>query len=143
MMKIYEKIRKARQLKQIPLVEMAEKMGMSEDGYSLLERGKRRFDDDKIERAAVVLDMDLADLMGINESSTICVLNDNKLEYGVSLVGNHSNHTVYYGGTAELAAENERLKLIAAHQTELLERQERELSALRELVRLMKEGGGD
>ena len=72
MMKIYEKIRKARQLKQIPLVEMAEKMGMSEDGYSLLERGKRRFDDDKIERAAVVLDMDLADLMGINESSTIC-----------------------------------------------------------------------
>ena len=81
--------------------------------------------------------------MDIGENSVVCVLNENTLEHGVSLVGNHSNHTVYYGGTAELAAENEKLKLIAAHQTELLERQERELSALRELVRLMKEGGGD
>ena len=106
-MKIYEKIRKARQLKQIPLVEMAEKMGMSEDGYSLLERGKRRFDDDKIERAAVILGMDLADLMDIGENSVVCVLNENTLEHGVSWVGNPSSHTGDYGGTADLAAENE------------------------------------
>lgn len=51
-MKIYEKIKMARHLRQLSRGEMAEKMGMSVDGYALLERGERRFDDEKIETAS-------------------------------------------------------------------------------------------
>ena len=66
-MKIYEKIKMARHLRQLSRSEMAEKMGMSVDGYALLERGERRFDDEKIEKVAQILEMSLSELMSIDE----------------------------------------------------------------------------
>ena len=134
-MKIYEKIKMARHLRQLSRGEMAEKMGMSVDGYALLERGERRFDDEKIEKVAQILEMSLSELMSIDEQSTMCLLSKNHTERGFVLVGGHFSH-IYYDGAAVLAAENGELKLTVKHQAELLAQKDRERETLRELVRL-------
>ena len=137
-MKIYEKIKMARHLRQLSRSEMAEKMGMSVDGYALLERGERRFDDEKIEKVAQILEMSLSELMSIDEQSTMCLLSENhteNAERGFLLIGSHFSH-IYYDGAAVLAAENGELKLTVQHQAELLAQKDREIETLRELVRL-------
>lgn len=137
-MKIYEKIKMARHLRQLSRGEMVEKMGMSVDGYALLERGERRFDDEKIEKVAQILEMSLSELMSIDEQSTMCLLSENhteNVERGFLLIGSHFSH-IYYDGAAVLATKNGELKLTVKHQAELLAQKDREIETLRELVRL-------
>ena len=67
-MKVHEKIRKIRELKNFSQENMAEQLQMSVNGYAKIERGEVGLQMDKLEKIADVLGMDVVDLLSVDKS---------------------------------------------------------------------------
>lgn len=123
--KIHEKIRILREEKQWSQEEFAAKLGLSVNGYRKIERGETRLNIPRLQQLADVFEMDILELMQ----------NDNTMFYQIN---NESDNcvNVSFDHSQILQAKIDKLELINAHQAELLVQKERELEALREIVRL-------
>lgn len=123
--KIHEKIRILREEKQWSQEEFAAKLGLSVNGYRKIERGETRLNIPRLQQLADVFEMDILELMQ----------NDNTMFYQVN---NESDNcvNVSFDHSQILQAKIDKLELVNAHQAELLAQKERELEALREIVRL-------
>lgn len=66
-MDIGTKIRKVRELKGIPMKEMAEKLGMAISGYSKIERGEVNINIDKLTEIATVMELTPEELMSFDD----------------------------------------------------------------------------
>ena len=123
--KIHEKIRILREEKQWSQEEFAAKLGLSVNGYRKIERGETRLNIPRLQQLADVFEMDILELMQ----------NDNTMFYQIN---NESDNcvNVSFDHSQILQANIDKLELINAHQAELLVQKERELEALREIVRL-------
>ena len=124
-----EKIRLLREMRGWPQEEMAEHIHMSKNGYAKIERGESKPNLDRLAQIAQAFDMDLVELIKISEKGLICLFSENNS-------GTHYGN--YYQGAETIAAENEKLQLIIAHQDELLKQKENELIALRTLVAVLQ-----
>ena len=124
-----EKIRLLREMRGWPQEEMAEHIHMSKNGYAKIERGESKPNLDRLAQIAQAFDMDLVELINISEKGLICLFSENNS-------GTHYGN--YYQGAETIAAENEKLQLIIAHQDELLKQKENELIALRTLVAVLQ-----
>lgn len=155
-MEINDKVRTLREIKRFSQEEMAAKLGMSVNGYSKIERGKRRLDIPKLEQIAEALGMDLADLITA-DTDNVYIARQNRLkdfqdlkQSVVCLINKDSpSHHNYYNGAEELLQEIKTLKQQLAHQNEIMvqkqqyfdERiaaQQREIDLLRDLVATLK-----
>lgn len=67
-MKVHEKIRKIRELKNFSQENMAEQLQMSVNGYAKIERGEVGLQMDKLERIAGVLGMNVVNLLTVDKS---------------------------------------------------------------------------
>ena len=124
-----EKIRLLREMRGWSQGEMAEHIHMSKNGYAKIERGESKPNLDRLAQIAQAFDMNLVELIKTSEKGLICLFSEN----------NSGTHYVnYYQGTETIAAENEKLQLIIAHQDELLKQKENELIALRPLVAVLQ-----
>ncbi len=123
--KIHEKIRILREEKQWSQEEFAAKLGLSVNGYRKIERGETRLNIPRLQQLADVFEMDILELMQ----------NDNTMFYQIN---NESDNcvNVSFDHSQILQAKIDKLELINAHQAELLVQKERELEALREIVRM-------
>lgn len=119
-MEIHDKIRVMREINQWSQEEMAEKLEMSPAGYAKIEHGKTNLTIDKLKQIAQVFHIDVVELIASQDKSFFFT------------IGDHSNNNSYFGTSSVLAMENEKLKL-------LLESKENEISALKELVELLKQ----
>lgn len=147
-MNINEKIRKFRESKEWSQEQMAEKLNMSLNGYAKIERGETKLYLDKLEQIAQILDLDVVELIQSGEKN-ICL----QIESPVS-------GTIYQGvGESSLLIEIERLKLTLSHTQEMLasiqnqltikevwanqlvEQKDAEISALKEIIALLKQNG--
>lgn len=124
-MDIHDKIKTMRQINQFTQEEMAEKLDMSTNGYSKIERGQSKLSLDRLEKIAQIFNIDIVELMATNDKSLFWIIGDN----------NNSN---YLGSNEALATENEKLKLIIQHKNEMLNKQHDEVEALKEIIRLLK-----
>lgn len=124
-MDIHDKIKTMRQIKQLTQEEMAEKLAMSTNGYSKIERGQSKLSLEKLQEIAQIFDIDIVELMATNDKSLFWIIGDN----------NSSN---YLGTSEALAAENDKLKLIISHKDEMLKKQNEEISTLKEMIALLK-----
>ena len=61
-MKVNEKIKFLRESKHLSQEEMANKLGMSTNGYAKIERGETRLNIPKLEQIVNILDMDIIEL---------------------------------------------------------------------------------
>jgi len=127
------KVKRLRLLHNLTQEQMAEKMGMSLDGYTKLERGDRQLDLPKLERIASIFGITLLELLAIDENSTICLINENAHQNGGVVFINKTEQVsqVYYGNS-DLEVENEKLK-------SELEYKNKELELLREQNELLRE----
>lgn len=119
-MEIHDKIRVMREINQWSQEEMAEKLEMSPTGYAKIEHGKTNLTIDKLKQIAQVFNIDVIELINQQDRSFFFS------------IGDHTNNHNYVGVNEVIAMENEKLKL-------LLEAKENEISALKELVALLKE----
>lgn len=66
-MKVHEKVRKIRELKNFSQENMAEQLQMSVNGYAKIERGEVGLQMDKLEKIADVLGMGVVDLLTVEK----------------------------------------------------------------------------
>lgn len=126
-MELHEKIRVMREMNQWSQEEMAEKLAMSANGYAKIERGQTKLTFDKLNQIAQIFKIDVVELI-TKEKPLFLLVGDNSHNYG-------SN---YYGNNEALIAENEKLKLTISHNNEIIQRQENEILALKEIISLLK-----
>ena len=126
-MELHEKNRVMREMNQWSQEEMAEKLAMSANGYAKIERGQTKLTFDKLNQIAQIFKIDVVELI-TKEKPLFLLVGDNSHNYG-------SN---YYGNNEALIAENEKLKLTISHNNEIIQRQENEILALKEIIFLLK-----
>lgn len=109
MMKVNEKIRFLRETKNWSQEEMANKLGMSTNGYSKIERGETRLTIPKLEQIVEVFDTDILELISLGENKVIYIQDsDNQ---SINIINPSSQ---------DLTAEITQLKQTISHQAELL-----------------------
>ncbi|MFZ7253926.1 MULTISPECIES: helix-turn-helix domain-containing protein [Avibacterium] len=126
-MKIHETVRTMREINQFTQEEMAEKLGISLNGYSKLERGISKLSLEKLEKIAEIFHINVSELYSATEKGFFCLFSENS-----------QNNSVYYANSDAVAQENEKLKLIITHKEELLKQKEKEIKQLEEIILLLK-----
>lgn len=127
MAKVNETVKVMREMNQFTQEEMAEKLGMSVNGYSKLERGISKISLEKLEQIANIFNINVSDLYSATEKGFFCLFSENS-----------QNNSTYYANTDAVTVENEKLKLVIEHQKELLTQKDNEISALKEIIELLK-----
>lgn len=127
-METHEKIRVMREIKQWTQEDMAEKLNMSPNGYSKIERGISKLNLEKLSQIAEIFHIDIVDLLANNDKSLLWIIGDNT----------NNNSSNYLGTSEALAAENDKLKLVIQHKEEMLQKQRDEIATLKELIELLK-----
>ncbi len=127
-MKVNEKIRFLRETKSWSQEEMADKLGMSTNGYSKIERGETRLSLPKLEQIVQVLDTDIIELMSLGEKNVI-YFQENESHNSLNIVGSNQ---------AELAIELTHLKKELALKDELLVAKQNEIDVLKQLVESLR-----
>jgi transcriptional regulator with XRE-family HTH domain len=125
-MKINEKIRFMRESKNWTQADMAEKLNMSVGGYRKIEQGQSKADHHKLERFALLFDVDLLELMSLGDGHVIFI--------------GDSNHSLcnVIGSSAEIAFEIQKLQMTITHKDETIEQLRNEIGLLKEVIELMK-----
>lgn len=121
-MKINEKIRFMRQLKEFSQEEMAEKLGLSLNGYANIERGETDVQMSRLEQIATIFEIDLLELLNFGEKTVVCLIGNNNQ---FSNVGQNINDS------KETQLEVQKLQLI-------IEQQLKEIAYLKEIIELTK-----
>lgn len=120
-MKINEKIRFLRESKSLTQDEMADRLGMSTNGYAKIERGETRLTIPKLEQIVEVFDTDILELMSLGERNVVYFQES----------GNNHSLNIINPTSQDLASEIIQLKQTISHQQEML-------SAKNELIALQK-----
>lgn len=126
-METYEKIKMMREMNQWTQEDVAEKLGMSTTGYAKIERGQTNVSVEKLKQIAQIFNINIAQLLDDNEKLVICSIGDN-----------HSNYNNYFGMNEKLITQNEKQQLEIQLKDELLKQKDAEITALKELIELLK-----
>ena len=128
-MNVNEKIRMLRELNHWSQEEMAERLGMSHNGYAKIERGETKLYLEKLNQIAQIFNIDLSELVANHDKSIFFFLH-----------GTCNQAVNYYGsGNLDETAEIEKLKLIIGHKDELIAQKDKELAAQQEIIALLKQ----
>ncbi len=119
-MKVNEKIRFLRESKSLTQDEMAERLGMSTNGYAKIERGETRLTIPKLEQIVEVFDTDILELISLGENKVVYIQDSDN--HSINIINPISQ---------DLAAEIIQLKQTISHQQEMLD-------AKNELISLQK-----
>jgi transcriptional regulator with XRE-family HTH domain len=77
-MKIGEKIKKFRELKNYTQEYMADKLAISQNAYSKIERSETDVAYSRVESISKILDVDVLDIIGFDEKKLLFTISDNK-----------------------------------------------------------------
>ena len=122
-MEIQEIIRQLREKNDWSQEDMAERVGLSKNGYAKIERGETNLNLERLEQIANLFDLSVIDLIEMSDKSVVCMITDS--------INNSNNH---YNGSETMAFENEKLKLIISLKDEIIHQKEREITALNKLI---------
>lgn len=128
-MGIHEKIRELREMKGWSQEEFSEKIGMSANGYGDLERGKRSFDWDKIQKIADVFEIDILQLIEADKKG---------LPVQQVIGFNVENNKINYMIDQEQIIELEKLKVQVEYLQKIIEKQEQQIETLNAFILELK-----
>ncbi len=123
-MMIYDTIRDYREERQWSQEQMAERLGMSKNGYAKIERGEVTLNLERLEQIAQILGVGIVDLLQNKDKNVV--------------VQTQNHNAIYYANYASdnmvLQAEIEKLQLIIKHKEELLAQKDAYITALQALL---------
>ncbi len=128
-MQVNEKIRLMREMNHWTQEDMAEKMAMSLNSYSKLERGESKLYLDKLEKVAEVFDIELTELLSLNKQGLIYLVNQENS-------GNNSGF--YFGETPNISVELEKLRLTLGHKEEIIKQKDELITQLYAQIETLK-----
>lgn len=123
-MRICDKIKFMRQAKSLSQEEMAEKLGLSINGYANIERGETDALISRIQQIAKVFEMDFMELVSFGERNVICLTRENHSYNNLGIILNTT--------PADVKHDLEKSQII-------IEAQCLEIAHLKEIIELMKE----
>lgn len=123
-MMIYDTIRDYREERQWSQEQMAERLGMSKNGYAKIERGEVTLNLERLEQIAQILGVGIVDLLQNQDKNVVVQTQNQNANY-------HYNH---YASNESLKAEIEKLQLIIKHKEELLAQKDAYITALQALL---------
>lgn len=129
-MSIHEKIKELRLAQGWSKEAMAEKMGLSVNGYANLEKGLGKVDWDKLVQIAQIFKIDLVQLVEAEQKGLV-------IQQNISF-GNETDVSKNSIQNRDCVAELEKKDLIIQHQKELLQQKDNEIQALKELIEMYK-----
>lgn len=127
-MEIYDKIRILRTSHQWTQEDIAEKLNMSVNGYSKIERGKSSINIEKLKQIAQVFNMYILELISSQQSSFPA--RDNLENYNI------------ISSDAKLLYENEKLKLLLEIKEDLISQKDDEILVLKKLITVLESQAG-
>jgi helix-turn-helix domain-containing protein len=132
-MNIHDKIKSIRKTQQWTQEEMAEKLGITPSSYAKIERGTTKLNIDKLQQIAEIFNIEMTELL-TSDKSLVFLVNEN---------GDYNAN--YYSCNDAILAELEKSKTIVQFQEKLLsskdrllEQKDNEITALKEIINLMK-----
>lgn len=120
-MQVHDIIRKLREEKRWSQEEMANRVGMSKNGYAKVERGESRPSLDRLEKITQVLGIEMTELFNEDKKS-IVLINENS-----------QNSANYYSSDQQLIAEVERLKLELSYKDIIIAQKDEQIALLKHL----------
>lgn len=129
-MKTFEKIRHLREDRQWTQEEMATKLSMSTQGYAKIERGDTRSNMDRLEQIAQVFGIDVMELLSYGEA---------QFQFNNSTNTGSFNNAFFSSANSDMHLELQRMQLLIAHQSEIIENLKRENVLLSEMNALLKQ----
>lgn len=118
-MTIHENLQKLRKRNSLNQEQMAEKIGMSKNGYGKLERGESRITIEHLEQIANTFNIDIAELLKEDRDFSFWIGDNNQ---------NCANR--HFGDLKEI----EKLQLIIQHKDEIIAQKDKEIALLRQLL---------
>lgn len=132
-MEIQNKIRSIRKTQQLSQEYMAEKLGIATSSYAKIERGTTKLSLDKLQKISEIFNMDTVELLSADRGLVLLV-NEN---------GDYSAN--YYSTNEAVLTELEKAKITIQYQQKLLDnkdellmQKDNEITALKEIIALMK-----
>lgn len=124
-MEVQDTIRTMRELNHLTQEEMAEKLNISVNGYSKIERGITKLSLEKLEQIANIFNINVSELYSAKEKGFLYFFSEH-------------NGANYYNGTESVISENERLKLEVKYKDEIIQKLNNENQLLKEMIELLK-----
>lgn len=121
----YDVIKELREERNWSQEQMAERLGMSKNGYAKIERGESLPSLERLDDIAKVFGVSVLELIRINDKNVVLQTQNHNANY-------HYNH---YDSNELLQAENERLKLIIAHKDEIIAQKNENIQILKRLAK--------
>lgn len=118
-MTIHENLQKLRKRNSLNQEQMAEKIGMSKNGYGKLERGESRITIEHLEQIANNFNIDIVELLKEDRDFSFWIGDNNQ---------NCANR--HFGDLKEI----EKLQLIIQHKDEIIAQKDKEIALLRQLL---------
>lgn len=117
-MTVNDNIRRLREHHHLTQEQMAEKVGMTKNGYAKVERGETQLKIERLEQIANIFNIDIGELL------------KEKNDVNLLLGDNYSNFQNNYCHKQEV----EKLQLVIEHQKVLLAQKDKEIELLRKLL---------
>ena len=133
-MDTHQKIRKLREANNWSQEEMAGKLNLSRNNYANIENGQTKLFSEKLLEIADIFGVELHYLLNPEMRSVTILVNEN---HAPSYITSQNQGNRYDTGNAE--AEIEKLNMTVAHQSEMLKQKDAELTALRDVLALLKQ----
>jgi transcriptional regulator with XRE-family HTH domain len=130
-MKVQEKIRFARELKNLSQEEVASKLGMSTTGYAKIERGQTKANIQKLEKIAEVLEIDLMELLVFGEKNVTFLIADNN--------SNSNSIMQSENGANDMIFKIDKLEMTVRYQQEMLNHKDKEITRLEEMLEMQRQ----
>ncbi|OOF45219.1 hypothetical protein BKK51_07250 [Rodentibacter trehalosifermentans] len=124
-MKVNETIRTMRELNQFTQEEMAEKLGITPNSYSKLERGISKISLERLEQIAQIFNINVSELYATKEKGFYYFLSEH----------NGSN---YYSNDQTLLSYNKELEIRLKHKNEIIEKLNDEIQSLKKIISLLE-----
>lgn len=126
----YDVIKELREERNWSQEQMAERLGMSKNGYAKIERGESLPSLERLDDIAKVFGVSVLELLRIGDKNMVLQTQNHNANY-------HYNH---YANNETLQAENERLKLIIAHKDEIIAQKNENIQILKRLANFDQTG---
>lgn len=114
-------IRELREERHWTQEQMADKLGLTRNGYAKIERGESMPNLERLDEIAELLGVKVIELLKLDNKNVVCQISEN-----------YSNN--YYNNDQNLISEIEKLKLTASHKDEIIAQKDKEIELLRKLL---------
>lgn len=122
-----DKIKSLREQRDWTQEEMAEKLGLTRNGYAKIERGESLPSLERLDEIAKIFDVNVVELLNLNEKNVIFQTQNQEVNYYQQSIHNEN-----------LQNEIDKLELVVSHLKELLQQKDNEIQALKDLVAMYK-----